>query len=586
MFSKNIISLKKINKTLAECLIDTSFDEANKYVNVAKSKSDDVIFIKDNLALESTENPIEEAFYNVQSNIKSEMDQFDFIVIYGLGVGYMLDYVFEKYNSKILVIEPDINVMRMAFEIVDYTKYLESGRVLITTSCSDIYNYISQKYIINDKIEILFLNSYVQIYSEEIKNFTEQIFDVCSLKITDINTIKRNAKSWVNSSINFIKNSGQTYPVNLLDNKFENRTALIIGAGPSLKDNIDLIKKYSDRLVIFAVNRALDCLLDYNIIPNFGIFTDSNFILHTFNSKNLNLINMNYVIDIKADSEVYNLPKKRCFVYYPNNFDLAEKLSKVNDFIKLYDIAGTSTISAFNCAKNLGCKNIILCGVDLAFKGDVPYSTDSYKNHIKIEKDRVRTATTEKKLIYVESVTGEKVKTREDYAVFIKQFEKFIKENPQINVYNLTSFGAKIEGAENISFNLLMSNLDIPSDTTTTEDIINKTLYESKYNPIELKKQAKEIVNNDLKINSELKSNIQSMLGKELEDDMFYVSFYTIMSKISSTMFLSQIMQFEMLKFTKLISQENTVQKRANFELFLEDAIKNIDNLNKKLLEI
>jgi len=586
MFSQNIESLKKTNRILADCLIDVSFDEAREYVSILKSKSDDIIFMKDNIPLESTDNPIEEAFYDVQSCIKNSMGKFDFIVIFGLGVGYLLDYVFEKYESRIILIEPDINVMRTAFEMVDYVKYLESGRLFMTTSYDDVYDYISQKYIINDKIEIVFLKRYLQIYSKEIKDFTEKIYDTCSLKITDINTIKKNSRNWVYSSINFVKNCGQTYPISLLDNKFEGRTGLIVGAGPSLKDNIDLIKKYSDRFIIFAVNRALDCLFEHNVVPNFGVFTDSNYIVHTFNTGNPELINMNFIVDIKSDPEVYNLAKKRCFVYYPNNFDLSVKISEINKYIKLYEMAGTSTISAFNCAKNLGCKNIILCGVDLAFKGDIPYSTESYKGHIQIEKDKVTTATTEKKLVFVESVTGEKVKTREDYAVFIKQFEKFIKENPQLKVYNITSFGALIKGCENINLNDIMSKIKISFDNITIEDVINKTLYDSSYNPVELKRQIKEIVNNEEQKNFDIRASINSLLEKDIADERFYVSCYTIIDKISSTIFLSQIMQFEMLKCTKLISQENTVQKRAGLELFLEDILKVIDSISDKLTKI
>ena len=71
-----------------------------------------------------------------------------------------------------------------------------------------------------------------------------------------------------------------------------------------------------------------------------------------------------------------------------------------------------------------------------------------------------------------------------------------------------------------------------------------------------------------------------------MEDDVFYNSLYRILDKISSTVFLSQIVQFEMLKCTKMISEENTVQKRAKFELFLENIVKEADDLNEKLLKI
>ena len=159
----------------------------------------------------------------------------------------------------------------------------------------------------------------------------------------------------------------------MLDNKFEGRTALIAGAGPSLKDNIDYIKKYSDRLVIFAVNRATNFLLKHDVIPNFIIFTDTKDIIKTFDSNSPKLKDINFVVDIKADEELYNILKKRCFIYYPENFDLAKTLSEKNSDVRLYKAAGTSTYCAMICAKELGCKNIILSGVDLAFKNDDLY---------------------------------------------------------------------------------------------------------------------------------------------------------------------------------------------------------------------
>ena len=158
--------------------------------------------------------------------------------------------------------------------------------------------------------------------------------------------------------------------------------------------------------------------------------------------------------------------------------------------------------------------------------------------------------------------------------------------NYQLKIYNITSFGANIKGAENTNLNEVMANLEIPFDKLTTEDIISKTLYNSKYNPVELKKQAKEIVDKEKQINYDIETNITSILEKNSEDDMFYVSAYNILNKISSTIFLSQILQFEMLKCTKSITQLNNVQKRASFELFLEDTVKVINQLNKKLSEV
>lgn len=586
MFNQNILSLKKCNRDLADKLINLSFDKARESIDIVKSKSDDVIFIKNNMPLESADNPIEEAYYNVQSSIKSSMGAFDFIIIFGSGIGYMLDYVFEKYKSKIILVEPDINVIRTAFEIVDYSKYIESGRLFLTCNFDDVYKYLMKKYIINDKVEIVALKSYLKLYQNEIKTFIDKIYETCSIKISDINTIKKNSELWVYSSLKFIKNSGQTYPICMLDNKFEGRTALIVGAGPSLKDNIDYIKKYSDRFVIFAVNRTIDFLLDHDVIPNFAIFTDTRFVLKTFNSKSPKLANVNFVVDIKADSNLYDVLKKRCFIYYPDNFDLAKILHEKNQYVKLYQTAGTSTFCAMICAKELGCKNIVLSGVDLAFKNDVPYCSDAHSSTLSVEKDKVKIGKMEKKIVQVKSVNGDLVRTREDYQIFIKQFQNFFKENQNLKVYNTTSFGANIEGTLNMPFENVMKEIEVSFDKQSIEDIINNTMYESNYNPVELKKEARNLVRAEEELNFEIRGSIKNLLYKEVEDDIFYVTAYTILDKISKTIFLSQLLQFELLKCTKFISQENTVQKRSNFELFLEETLKKLDVLNEKLAEI
>ena len=371
-----------------------------------------------------------------------------------------------------------------------------------------------------------------------------------------------------------------------MDKKFEGRTALIAGAGPSLKDNIDYIKKYSDRLIIFAVNRALNFLLKHDVIPNFIIFTDTKDIIKTFDSNSPKLKDINFVVDIKADEELYNILKKRCFIYYPENFDLAKTLSEKNSYVRLYKAAGTSTYCAMICAKELGCKNIILSGVDLAFKNDDLYCTEDFPVKIEAYENNFKIANLEKKVVLVKSVTGETVKSREDYEIFIKQVQNFFSENPQLKVFNTTTFGAQIDGAENLNFEKIMSNIEISFNNKSTEDIINDTLYESNYNPVELKKEARNIVRSEEELNFEIRGSIKTLLNKDVEDEVFYVTSYTILDKISKTIFLSQLLQFEILNCTKLISQPNTVQKRAIFELFLEEILKKVDFLNVRLAEI
>ena len=155
-----------------------------------------------------------------------------------------------------------------------------------------------------------------------------------------------------------------------------------------------------------------------------------------------------------------------------------------------------------------------------------------------------------------------------------------------MKAFNTTTFGAQIDGAENLNFEKIMSNIESPFDNKSTEDIISDTLYESNYNPVELKKEARNLVRNEEELNFEIRGSIKTLLNKDVDDEVFYVTSYTILDKISKTIFLSQLLQFELLNCTKLISQPNTVQKRASFELFLEETLKKVDFLNVRLAEI
>lgn len=584
MFLKNIEALKLYNPKLALKLENYTFDKAREVIDIAKSKSDDIIFIKNNIPLESIENPVEETFYNVQSNIKTNLEKFDFIVMFGLGVGYMLDYVFEKYNSRLVVLEPDLNVLRVAFELVDYAKYLNTGRVFITDNFDEVYNFISQKYIVNDRVEILILKQYLSMYSEQIKDFTNQIYETCLVKMSDVNTIKQNSELWVDSSLEFIKNCGQTYPISLLDNAFEDRVALIVGAGPGLKDDIELIKQHRDKYIVFAVNRSLQYLAENEIVPNFVIFTDTKFVKYTVNKDVLNLKYVNFVVDIKADSYVYNLVKKRCFTYYPENFEFAKILSEKNSHIKLYETAGTATFCALNCAKNLGIKTIILSGCDLALRDNEIYCGRT--SLTEVNDKEVRQGSMIKKIVPVKSITGKMVNTREDYAIFIKHFEWFLKKNPQLKVYNTSDFGANIEGAQNVNMKNLMDIIPPPTSTKTSEDIIIETLFNTKFNPLELKKLAKKIALKEQEQNFKLRADIKMLMEQDLNDDLFLNRALKILEKISETIFLAQSIQFELLACTKNLTLKDIVIKRAKLELFFEETFDKLDKLIEKTAKI
>ena len=97
---------------------------------------------------------------------------------------------------------------------------------------------------------------------------------------------------------------------------------------------------------------------------------------------------------------------------------------------------------------------IVFAGIDLAFKDNVIYSYGETMQRVSQEEiivDRIK-----KNLVQVKSVNGSLVYTREDYQAFIHHFNQLIKELDYSEIYNISSFGALIDGVKNVSFDDLV----------------------------------------------------------------------------------------------------------------------------------
>jgi hypothetical protein len=76
---------------------------------------------------------------------------------------------------------------------------------------------------------------------------------------------------------------------------YRGKTAVIISAGPTLDRNLETIKKYRDRFVLFAVGTALKTLYANDIKPDFLC------IIETYNSsrqvEGLDLSDVNFITE-------------------------------------------------------------------------------------------------------------------------------------------------------------------------------------------------------------------------------------------------------------------------------------------------
>ncbi len=181
---------------------------------------------------------------------------------------------------------------------------------------------------------------------------------------------------------------------------------IILGAGPSLKKHIKLIKKiYSDDFIIIAADGATTALIEENIIPHI-IVTD---------------------LDGNVD-DIINASLKDAYIVlhaHGNNLDkilvYAPKLEKVmgttqsTPFEYVYNFGGfTDGDRAVFLAVELGAKKIILAGMDFG-KVISKYSRPDLKEEVGMA-DTIKIL----KLEYAEKLI------------------QWIEKNESVDIYNLT----------------------------------------------------------------------------------------------------------------------------------------------------
>jgi len=445
MFEKNLSYLNNVrlkeelkNIPITSCISDIGF------VNTANGN---VVFMKGEIPTDDTIDPIGYAKSLITPQMK-EFQKNDVIISVGIGVGYILDELFNTVQSKIVIYEPDTKFLRFIFETVDLTPYLQNDRVFISDDINECINYILKNYLNDDKIEFAISQILSIFYKDDIEQFTEQLYARLRNKIVDINTIKKLSKRWVYNVIQFINLDRKFYSIEDFKWKFTGKNALILGAGPSLKDNIEKIKENRDKFTIFAVNKTLKILEDNNIIPDFTVFADAAYLNKWYDVSEEFTTKLNVIADWKSDFNIAKLKSNKHITYFSDNEIFLKKYAKELE-ISLFPSEQTTTLIALMCANYMDFEKIYFCGMDLAFKDNIVYYDD---RTVDIQNDKAVIDVKEKQIVEVQSIKGAKIKTREDYAIFIKTLETIIKTRGLKNLYNITEFGALIEGMKYTSF--------------------------------------------------------------------------------------------------------------------------------------
>ncbi|MDR7856915.1 6-hydroxymethylpterin diphosphokinase MptE-like protein [Tissierella sp.] len=541
MYIKNLDQLKMyyfdLYKEIDEYNMDEMIDKKYKLVE-NKDKSFNIL-IDNKVYLHSKYNPLRESAAWVEGiDLKEE----DTIVIFGLGLGYYLDFLLERFpDKKIIIIEPKLDIFIQSLKIKDYSDYLNKENIVFIIN-KDKYTirHLIEHYVKNNKIKNLYFthsSKYNNLYEDYIDSIYKELSSLVMTIEGNLFTEIVSSKRWIYNILRNMKFIKEYDVVDRLKDKLKGVPVVIVSAGPSLEKNINLLNDIKERAIILVVGSSANILESNNIQPHIIMGIDGNksegeIFKNLKNHRPLflynNVVYYESLLDYTGNKMWLTLHSDT----YMNN--ICEKMNiKTNKFLT----GGSVANLALDFAVWLESSCIIFLGQDLCYTREKLYADGAiHQNHINTENGYIQEV----------DIYGKKVYTKDAFLNFKIWFEDYIEYN-QINkgIYNCTEGGLPIKGIPNMSFQeaideFLTREYDIENKLNSLfeyEVEVDKKEYDklmNKYN-VELRKCIKisneridlltNLINQHYK--KDFKSDFNKIINKtkELEKTDFYKGF-------------------------------------------------------------
>jgi hypothetical protein len=396
------------------------------------------------------------------------LEKVQVLFVFGIGLGWYYDaakeWLHSKKNRFIVFLEDDLAVLRMFLSQDKASVILSDPQVIIqaiTITSSLHFNLLT-----NDFFEISWMFAHVSYQFGMLRIYEKHRATLCAhlhsyiynkIKTRELE-LKQYQEEYQKRCCRNVYNNVFSLPCSFnghsLEGKFKEIPAVICGAGPSLENQISLLKEIQDKALIFAAGTAMNILTRKKISPHFGGAVDPSTTSRSRLSTSL-AFEVPYFYQNRFNNEALEfIYGNKLFVngtdFYNLNY-LREKLQILSMNPIFAEFSTTSFCLAV--AEALGCNPIILVGVDLAYKdyqrypnGITAHPLDSKWEHKEI------TYIFEEEIIPGRSVEGNELPTRLDWVLEADSYTRFSHTHPKLDLINCTKGGLIIPNMRHQDF--------------------------------------------------------------------------------------------------------------------------------------
>ena len=460
-YEKNLQALLKKDNELSAILFSVS---QNQQYEIFMDNKDDVninIYDKEKDYIFYNTKPVDEVV-NQYENIMKQKSRYPLLFMYGMSNGLLVK-MFLNLDKYLILIEPNIELIYIAFNLFDFSKEIEENKLTIfyekNLNSSKIIKTLSNpdiKAFLKTYDLIITNNYYEKFFYNNIIYTNKEITNAISHIITSEGNSAEDSLIGLNHHLRHIPNMIDSYTLDSIKNNINTKNAVIVSTGPSLHKQLPFLKQYQEYITILCVDASLPVLQKEGIKPDLvfsmeRVEATSKF----FENLDKNLLKNTIFIptSISHPKTIQNIQNfQQSISMRPFGYTKAFKLEKWG-----YIGLGMSAANmAFDFALLADFENIAFIGQDLAFGKD---GTTHSKGAIYGETETQY----KKNILKIKGYYGDLVETSSTWKMFLNFIEQnifYMKNEKKVNIYNCTEGGAYIEGAKHIPFKEFLESIN------------------------------------------------------------------------------------------------------------------------------
>jgi len=470
LFKENLIALATIDKELEQSL--------------HKIKSNQIfeVFLEENQPLEEVKlldnrdnTLIDNSLDDITKKLKEfeKFDNYHSLYFFGIGSGVFYKELLQNpYHKKVYIFEPEIELIYVVLNLINFSKEILDGRLVIKLSTH--INLFQIKEIISSASALYVKKYNLDIYSNYYDKYMTEI-----KKVNDIillffkHFLQDKGDSLTDTLIGFEHSSHKIldmfhYPSlsKILNSVKGKKHAVMVSTGPSLEKQLPLLKKYKDYFTILCVDASFPVLYREGIKPDIVLAMErvpevAKFFIDVPEDFHKGVV---FMLATVCHDDAFNAIKNGA-ILCPY---LRADEHNMNLGLDEWGYLGGGLCGAnylFNFAVNARFENFVFIGQDLAFSKD---GSSHANGHVfGIDGNKIDTEFDG----YLPAYGGEgKVATQKYWRLFLNDFVVGIEKSKQLTnmqIYNATEGGARIQNAKEIPFKTYCENiLDTESKKT------------------------------------------------------------------------------------------------------------------------